>query len=108
MELARELRDRDIGVRELADAASVTPATVSRIARGLSRGYPKTRRALRAALERFPVLETAEPPAARASPPRGGPATREMTNRSSTVIEGRGDLVVIRNPNRPSPPGDAS
>ncbi len=30
--------------------------TVSRIARGLSQGYPATRRALRAALQQFPLI----------------------------------------------------
>lgn len=82
MDLARELRDRDVGVRELAREAGVEPATISRIASGKSQGYPKTRRAIRAALAAFPVVETTPAPPA---PPSSG-------------------LAVVRNPNRRKPP----
>lgn len=50
------MRERDVGIRELARQADISPAAVSRILSGKSGGHPWTRRAIRSALLDFPVI----------------------------------------------------
>lgn len=55
--LAVELRRRDVGQREIAEAAGVGLGVVYRLVHGLSDGSPASRRKLRAALLQYPVVE---------------------------------------------------
>jgi hypothetical protein len=61
-QLRQELAQRSVSANELAKKAGVSASAVGRIAHGLTDGRPSTWRALRGALDEFPVLTPPEPP----------------------------------------------